>query len=292
MSLAATRVPSPQGTHLPVQPLVRFSLRHALAISVAVPIACWLSIHGSAAGVWSAAPSLPVAVQEVSVTALNGQVYVVGGSNSQSRVNTVYVLDPAAAAPAWTTRNPYPGTARDHIGIASMGNFLYLVGGVAQWPSPSVATVQRYDSTTDSWTAVAPLPVARGAMAVAALNGRIYAAGGLVDGAAVSDFTVYDPATDTWQTLPAMPTPRDHAVGIALNGKFYVTGGRTLDGCSPLTTVEVYDPATDDWSAAAPMQHARGRRGIVLKEDGTVREIIAGWSEAIRRRLLDPAAPQ
>lgn len=31
---------------------------------------------------------------------------------------------------------------------------------------------------------------------------------------------------------------------------------------------------------------------LLLEEDGTVREIIAGWSEAIRRRLLDLAAPQ
>ena len=246
---------------LPFNSTLSLPLRAALTLLALVPVAWVLSIHSMAAGAWSAAPSLPLAVQEVSVTAVGGHVYVVGGSNSQSRVNTVYVLDPAAAAPAWTTRTPYPGTARDHIGIASIGTALYLVGGVASWPTPSVDTVQRYEATTNTWTAVAPLPVPRGAMAVAALNGRIFAAGGLVNGAAVTDFTVYDPATDVWQTLPAMPTPRDHAVGVALNGKFYVTGGRTSGLCSPLKTVEVYDPVSNNWSSVAPMQHARAGHG-------------------------------
>ena len=40
----------------------------------------WTSAHGLAGGVWSAEISLPAAVQEVSVTALSNQVYVVGGS--------------------------------------------------------------------------------------------------------------------------------------------------------------------------------------------------------------------
>jgi len=65
-------------------------------------------------------------------------------------------------------------------------------------------------------------------MAVAAINGKIYAAGGLRDGLAVNDFAVYDPNTNTWQTLPSMPTARDHLVGIALNGKFYAIGGRAV----------------------------------------------------------------
>src|SRR5687768_9096306 len=119
---------------------VRFPLQARLLALVVLAVAAWLSIQSGAAGLWSAAPQLPIAIQEVSVTSLNGQVYVVGGSTNQSRVNTVYVLDPGAATPVWTTRAPYPGTPRDHIGIAAIGNFLYLVGGVAQWPSPSVNT--------------------------------------------------------------------------------------------------------------------------------------------------------
>jgi len=222
------------------------------------PSGCPVSISS-----WSTETSLPQARQEVSVTALNGQVYVVGGSTAPNRINDVSVFDPASHA--WSSRAPYPGPGRDHMGIASLNGYLYLLGGLTNWPGPALTTFQRYNPNTDSWSDLAPLPLPRGALGVAVLNRRIYVAGGLREGAAVSDFTVYDPATDSWQTLPPMPTARDHLVGVALNGKFYAIGGRNGSQaiCSPVAIVEVYDPATNSWSTAAPMSTARGGQAAV-----------------------------
>ena len=53
-----------------------------------------VSFAQATSSAWSTETSLPVATQEVSVAALNNQVYVVGGSNSQARTNAVYVFDP------------------------------------------------------------------------------------------------------------------------------------------------------------------------------------------------------
>lgn len=209
-------------------------------------------------GTWSTEPSLPVAIQEVSVTALGGKVYVVGGSTSQARSTVTYVYDPVTRA--WTKRASYPGTGRDHIGIAGTGGYVYIFGGVTAWPAPSVTTAQRYNPANNTWADIAPLPAPRAAMGVAVINGKIYLAGGLRDGAAVTDFTVYDPATNSYTTLAPMPTARDHLVAAAVNGKFYAIGGR--DGsnatCAPLTKVEVYDPATNTWGTAASMNAPRG----------------------------------
>src|SRR5437868_6220713 len=73
-----------------------------------------VSFAQSTSSAWSTETSLPVATQEVSVTALNNKVYVVGGSNSQSRTNAVYVFDPTSHA--WSSGAPYQGVALDHIG--------------------------------------------------------------------------------------------------------------------------------------------------------------------------------
>ena len=193
----------------------------------------------SSPGAWLAETSLPIAVQEVAVAHLNGLVYLTGGDTSQGRSQALYAYDPSTRV--WTSRAPYPGTARDHVGIAAAAQSLYILGGIVAWPAPAVSTVQRYDVVANTWTEVAPLPLPRGSMAVAPINGKIYAAGGLRDGAAVSDFTVYDPAANVWQTLPPLPTARDHAVGVALNGKLYVIGGRPGSDaiCAPVKTVEV-----------------------------------------------------
>jgi N-acetylneuraminic acid mutarotase/fibronectin type 3 domain-containing protein len=222
------------------------------------PASSAVSATIASSGEWTSELALPVALQEVSVSALNGKVYLAGGDSSAGRVRTLYAFDPAN--PAWQSLTQYPEPARDHIGMAALGNYLYLLGGVTAWPQPSVATVQRYDLGANTWTTVAPLPLPRAAMAVAVLNGKIYAAGGLRNGQAVTDFTAYDPATDSWQTLAPLPSARDHLVGAALDGKFYAIGGRPGSSaiCAPVATVHRYDPGTNAWTAVAPMTVARG----------------------------------
>ena len=101
------------------------------------------------------------------------------------------------------------------------------------------------------------MPTARGALAVAELDGQIYAAGGSpVD--RERDFAVYDPALNIWQVLPDMPSPRNHLAAATVRGKFYAVGGRTGGIAGIKDALEVYDPMTGTWSAKTPMPTARG----------------------------------
>src|SRR3954468_8525254 len=176
----------------------------ALALATLAALALFIAHPRATNGTWTIMPALPAPTQEVSVAAISNLVYVAAGSTNQARTNALRSFDPATGT--WTSLAPYPGTPRDPGGIATFGGFLYLIGGVTSWPSPSVSSLDRYDPATNSWTAMAPLPVARGATGGAVINGKIYVAGGLEDGASVTAFTAYDPATNTWQTLPNMPT--------------------------------------------------------------------------------------
>ena len=257
----------------------------AAALLVAISVASLVTtVQG--AGSWVVEPNLPQPLQEVSVTALGGLVYVAGGSSSQVRSNAVYSFDPTTRV--WTSRTPYPGTPRDHMGIAGAGGFLYLIGGTTAWPQPSVTTVNRYDPATGSWTTVAPLPAARGGAGVAVLDGRIYVAGGIRAGVAVNDFTVYDPATNAWTTLPAMPTARDHLVAAAVNGRIYALGGRNGSVCAPLNTVEVYDPATNAWSPGLPMP--QGHAGHAVGTAGGHIQVFGGEGNATNCGTIAAAA--
>jgi N-acetylneuraminic acid mutarotase len=237
---------------------VRSTTTGTLLVLVLIAIS---ALSGAPPGAWTTEIRLPAPIQEVAVTALDGQVYVVGGSLSGVVSNAVRSYDPVTRI--WTSRQAYPGVGRDHAAIAAVGGYLYLIGGISDWPQPSVTTVNRYAPAANSWTTVAPLPTARGAMGVAVLNGKVYAAGGLTSATSVSDFTVYDPATNAWTVLPDMPTPRDHLTGAAINGKFYAIGGRVHGQlCSPLNVVEVYDPATNTWATAAPLLTARAGHAV------------------------------
>src|SRR6476660_5476976 len=154
--------------------MIILALRRSIRFTLLLLIA-WVP-PARAQGRWTTETRLPNTVQEVSVVGWNGQVYVFGGSLHKVTINQAWVYDPVTRV--WTSKAPYPGAARDHMGVAAVGNLIYLIGGTTRWPQPSVTTVQRYDPAANTWAAVAPLPTARAAMGVAVLNGKIYAAGG------------------------------------------------------------------------------------------------------------------
>lgn len=119
--------------------------------------------------------------------------------------------------------------------------------------APSWAIAQ-----SGTWASKASMPAARSGMAVAQINGILYAAGGQSanDCTFLNRVEAYDPATDTWVTKPPMPTRRVALAAGVINGVLYAVGGSI--GCGPRTgALEAYDPATDTWIAKSSMPTPR-----------------------------------
>lgn len=209
-----------------------------------------------AASAWRVLASMDVPRQESGVALLNGEVYVVGGFNSNTEVVAdVDVYNPATDRWRKVATLPQP---LHHPNVAVVGGRLYVTGAMIDLSFVAVGVTLEYDPTVNNWRARASMPLGtqRGAAATAVIDNRIYVAGGLRGGNAVSDFSVYDPFTDSWQALPAMPTVRDHLVGAAVGGRLYAIGGRT--GSTQRAQVEIFDSAAGTWSAGASMPTARG----------------------------------
>lgn len=217
-------------------------------------------------GAWRSAAPMLAKRTEVAVAALGGKIYVVGGfekpglSNvmSLSITPSLEVYDPVTDR--WTAKTPLP-VGLHHVGIGVAGGRLYVIGGYARFGiniwSP-VATVYAYDPTTDRWAERAPMPTARGALAVAELGGKLYAIGGFDRKANVAAVEVYDPTLDRWETRSPLPTPRDHLATATVDGKIYAIGGRVNgDYGRNLAVVEMYDPLADRWTGVADLPTAR-----------------------------------
>ena len=106
---------------------------------------------------------------------------------------------------------------------------------------------------------------ARGGHAVAALDGKLYVAGGL--GAGYTDLSSverYDPAANAWEAVAPLTLARFGAGVAALEGKLFAVGGRVVDEEEEddeaevdSNSVERFDPATNAWEEVAPMATAR-----------------------------------
>jgi N-acetylneuraminic acid mutarotase len=112
-----------------------------------------------------------------------------------------------------------------------------------------------------SWTAKAPLPVARNEVAAVAINDKIYVLGGSYPRQKydVADNGEYDPAVNRWRARAPMPHGFNHVGAAALNGKIYVIGGFTGSSHNGVNDGAFeYAPALDTWRALPPLASPRG----------------------------------
>ncbi|UVT16508.1 MAG: galactose oxidase [Nitrospira sp.] len=160
----------------------------------------------------------------------------------------------------WFSLKPIP------ISTALLAGLLLIMLSVSV---PSVLA----ETDRGTWRAAAPMPTKRTEVAVATLDGKIYAVGGfekpslgnVMNFAITPSVEVYDPATDRWTSKAAMPVGLHHVgIGVA-GGRLYVIGGYSKSGMSvwnPVAATYAYDPATDTWIERAPMPTARGALSV------------------------------
>ncbi|MBI1262271.1 MAG: hypothetical protein GC184_11155 [Rhizobiales bacterium] len=154
----------------------------------------------------------------------------------------------ALAAEGWRSGAPMM-TARAFAGAALVGDDLYVIGGDSTSGPRSLTEI--YDIKGDIWRASAALPVGLQQFGIAALDSRLYVAGGLQagaqdanDAAPSNSVWMLDPRVGTWTRAPSLPTAR---VGLALvvaGGKIYAMGGRGADA----ELIYVFDPGTNQWT--------------------------------------------
>ena len=133
--------------------------------------------------------------------------------------------------------------------VAELDGKIYVIAGITN-DRGTVATVQVYDSATDSWTLTAPLPVAVNHNMAASANGKLYVFGGQTAGAQGSSSFVdsvfeFDPDTGQWTPRTPLPMARSAGATAVVDGKIYVPAGRPPRGHD----FAVYDPVADSWTS-------------------------------------------
>lgn len=206
----------------------------------------------------------------VATAAILGSVSAIGGGPATPVGSAQATVRDGSDQAEWRARASMP-EARAEVGVAALGDRVYVVGGTLQrgdeapeWASDLVTS---YDPRADSWRQHAPLPRPLSHVAVATLDGELYAVGGFTG---IVHFNpqqvayVYNPRSDRWRQLPDMPEKLGSVGVAAVDGKLHVIGGRdsrtsvVLPGIEPPITLgfgsvrshQVYDPTRRRWSEA------------------------------------------
>lgn len=213
----------------------------------------------------------------------NGDILVFGGTQNGYATASVTQYDPnTVTIPDGTTNQTRSlhsmNTPRALLGWATdpSTDQSYAIGGVDNNGTP-LATVERYNPSTNSWSFVAPLPqTLYGESAVSDGNGHIYTFGGVdATGAITNAVYCYTIATNTWTQVASMQVGvRDSAAVLGPNGLIYVLGGKTATGTT--ATVESYNITTNTWNLETSLPQAISSEAAAVDSLGRI-EVIGGY---------------
>lgn len=102
------------------------------------------------------------------------------------------------------------------------------------------------------WRELAPLPVRRARLGLAASQGRLYAVGGLAADGPTARLDIYSISEDRWLEGPARPLALANVGAVALVEQVLVPGGCDAQG-RPVAAVHAYDPIAEVWETCAPL---------------------------------------
>jgi N-acetylneuraminic acid mutarotase len=233
-------------------------------------------VYERSSGVWTQIPLFNnKAIYGHTSCVVGGKLYVIGGNDSSSTtLSTMAMLDPTTDL--WVSRKGMP-TDRSLAACASIEGKIYVIGGGrtigGNIDASGLQTVEVYDTTNDTWTALADMPTRRWGHSAVALHGKIYVVGGVSFGSVTTVYAsveVYDPQKDSWTTNSGMPTARYNLTCCALDSSIFAIGGWYNSGSGPIyDKVEIYNPESDKWNTENPLPVARaGLASIVL--DGKI----------------------
>lgn len=141
----------------------------------------WFDVYDPQADSWSRLPDMPRARDHFQAAVVGGRLYAIGGRNRDIDATTTANDAFDFRQGAWVTGLAALPTARGGFAAAAVGDEIVVIGGERE--DGAVAAVEAYDTATDSWRTLDPMPTPRHGIQAAVCGGAIYvAAGGATPG--------------------------------------------------------------------------------------------------------------
>jgi hypothetical protein len=192
--------------------------------------------------------------------------------NLKLQIIAAFLLLSLTATAQWSSRASFPGVARAKAASFTIGDKIYVMGGVDNL-SNILNDFWEYNITTNVWTQKTNFPgPGRYGAATFVLNNLGYIATGANDSGYLSDLWQYEPVSETWMQRPGLPSgtaqnenQRTEAFAFVANGKAYLGGGQGFV-FAPNNTFNIafadlweFDPVNPGWTAKSGFPDFTGR---------------------------------
>ena len=184
---------------------------------------------------------------ECSVTAFNGELYLIGGENHWKNIDK---YDPSLKE--WK-RVPSMKTRRAAHCAVAMGKLIYVLGG--DDGEVCLKSVECFDPSAKQWSDKPSLISARRFAGAAATYGKVFVVGGYSDmvcSILQASCEMFDPELDQWSLVSSPVVPRAACALVSFDDHLYLFGGEQVGG-TKLDSVERYDVQNNKWGLFSTM---------------------------------------
>lgn len=185
---------------------------------------------------WDSAAFLSQPRVIMEAATLNGKIYAMSGQPDKTLMEE---YDPTLDS--WTTKNPLPDQNFWYSSIQVVNGEMYRFGG-GGYISP-VDYVSKYNSSTDSWSNIATLPIPIHALAGAPHNHYAVLAGGYHSFSDIDSVWLYDVNTQIFYPGFSLPEARAYHDMVTIDSCVYSIGGDNTSFPSVKTQLLRYCPA-------------------------------------------------
>jgi N-acetylneuraminic acid mutarotase len=144
----------------------------------------WFDVYDPATDSWSQLPDMPRKRDHFAAAVVNGKFYALAGRNK--RIGSTWSQNAAYdfGTGTWSENVAPTPTPRGGVATAVIGSQILVIGGErsVNGVKSVLNVVEAYDTSTNTWTTLAPMPTARHGMEAVVYNGKVYVA----DGSSVS----------------------------------------------------------------------------------------------------------
>ena len=217
-----------------------------------------IEIWNQSTETWSLAQfNMPNTQQYHECVQINDKIYAIGDwypnvSPARKSTGQVQIYDLAAEEWVNNTTSMPPSMEVGNFGMASIGNKIYIAGGVQNSSANDVTDrLLMYDTVTGVWTELANMSEKRFAFPLVEYHGLLYAFGGLQgpytwsNQPVINTSEVYDPSTNTWTKLPNMSFHRFGMAASVHNDEIVLIGGHSQS--ASVKDTWGYVPASNEW---------------------------------------------